>query len=171
MELKYWILIFVGILMLFYIFHNSINNYIKKYHPWTVNSIINKIDSSSSSPKKVYKYETRCREIFEDIFKTDFPKVRPSFIVNDRTGKKLELDGYNDKLKLAFEYQGQQHYNFSPYFHKSQEDFANQVYRDKLKKELCEKNNITLIEIPYNIEYGDLEDYIKMKLHDEGFYA
>ena len=170
MEFKYWLLIFIGVLVLFYLFHNVINNYIRAYKPWTVNSIIKKIDHSPP-PKKVYKYETRCREIFEDIFKTDFPKVRPNFIVNDKTGKKLELDGYNDKLKLAFEYQGQQHYNFSPYFHKSQEDFANQVYRDKLKKELCEKNNITLIEIPYNIEYRDLEDYIKMKLHDEGFYA
>ena len=170
MEFKYWLLIFIGVLVLFYLFHNAINSYIRAYKPWTVNSIIKKIDHSPP-PKKVYKYETRCREIFEDIFKTDFPKVRPNFIVNDKTGKKLELDGYNDKLKLAFEYQGQQHYNFSPYFHKSQEDFANQVYRDKLKKELCEKNNITLIEIPYNIEYRDLEDYIKMKLHDEGFYA
>lgn len=171
MEFKYLILIFVCVLILFYLFHNTINNYIKAYKPWTVNSIVKQIDHSTSSPKKVYKNETRCREIFENLFKTDFPKVRPSFIVNDKTGKKLELDGYNDKLKLAFEYQGQQHYNFSPYFHKSQEDFTNQVYRDKLKKELCEKNNITLIEIPYSIEYKDLEDYIKMKLYEQGFYA
>jgi len=174
MELKYYLLMLAVGFFLLYIFRAFVNKSLKEYEPWTVSSIIEKIgEEKDTKPSKriMCKYETKCRRIFENIFKTDFPKVRPSFMINDKTGKRLELDGYNEKLKLAFEYQGQQHYNFSPYFHKSQEDFAKQTYRDKRKKELCKQHDITLIEIPYNIEYNDLEDYIRMKLYDEGFYA
>jgi hypothetical protein len=34
---------------------------------------------------------------------------------------KLELDGYNDTLKLAFEHQGEQHFNIKTQFIKSPE--------------------------------------------------
>jgi len=171
MKLKTLLILFVFICVVIFIFNQFINKYIKSYNPWTVNSILDKlqVDQPVKGKKITGKYEKRCRQIFENIFKTDFPKVRPDFIVNDKTGKKLELDGYNEKLKLAFEYQGQQHYNFSPYFHKSEEDFLKQNYRDKLKKEICEQQGITLIEIPFNIEYNDLEDYIRMKLIENGF--
>lgn len=173
MDTKTLIIIFLSSLILLFIFHKFVNSYIKSYKPWTVNSILNKLDVEEKPTKSRIKgkYEKKCRDIFESLFDTDFPKIRPDFIVNTKTGKRLELDGYNEKLKLAFEYQGQQHYNFSPYFHKTQEDFTNQVYRDKIKKEACDKKGITLIEIPYNIEYNDLEDYIKMKLFDEGFFV
>ena len=88
---------------------------------------------------------------------------------NKKSGKNLELDGYNKSLNLAFEYQGAQHYNFTPYFHKTQEHFADQVYRDQLKKEICEQQGITLIVIPYNVPYEDLRDYIELKLSEVGY--
>ncbi|NQZ58906.1 MAG: carbohydrate-binding protein [Lentisphaeraceae bacterium] len=42
----------------------------------------------------------------------------------------LEIDCYNDELRIGVEYQGRQHYSFNPRFHKNKEAFRNQQYRD-----------------------------------------
>ena len=58
---------------------------------------------------------------------------------------------YNKDLKLAFEYQGEHHYYYIPYFHKNEETFKIKLERDILKKRLCAEPNIILIEIKYDI--------------------
>ena len=62
----------------------------------------------------------------------------------------LHLDFYISKIKLAIEVHGKQHYAFSSLFHASRQDFFNQKKRDANKKNWCEINNITYIELPYN---------------------
>ena len=55
--------------------------------------------------------------------------------------------------KLAIiEVHGQQHYEYSSFFYKTQADFLKSKRRDKKKKEWCELNDITLIILPYNEE-------------------
>ncbi len=56
-----------------------------------------------------FKTENKCRIILEDIFDKPFPKNRKA--LNCR----LELDGYCEELKLAFEYNGIQHYKRIPH--------------------------------------------------------
>ena len=56
--------------------------------------------------------EEKCRYILERLTEVDFPRTR--LILPNRR----ELDGYSDKLKIAFEYNGQQHYQHIPFFHK-----------------------------------------------------
>lgn len=63
--------------------------------------------------------------------------------------EKLELDGYCEELKLAFEYQELQHFENMEYFHRNEDSFQKQQERDKKKIKLCEDNGITLVEIPY----------------------
>jgi hypothetical protein len=119
-------------------------------------------------PKKgviLKKNEKRCREIFESIFGSPFPSVRPSFLKR-KNGKALELDGYNHKLKLAFEYNGVQHYKFSPIFHASPNDFRDQEQRDRDKRRMCAAAGVTLIEIPYTVKYEDLETFIRRRLSE-----
>lgn len=56
--------------------------------------------------KRSRKGEKRTREIIERITGRKFPSVRPNFLKNPKTGRNLELDMYNDSLKLAIEYNG-----------------------------------------------------------------
>jgi len=101
--------------------------------------------------------EKLCRKILEELTQEKFPSVRPYFLKHYKTGFNLELDGYCEKLQMAFEYHGVQHYKYFPnFFHKKGKyQFEEQKERDKLKIELCDKNNIKLIIIPYCYDYTD----------------
>ena len=122
-------------------------------------------------PPQESKGEVECRRVLEEYFSKPFNKARPNFLRNPVTSPdigsiNLELDCYNPELKLAVEYNGIQHYKYIPYFHKSKEAFQNQKYRDYMKRELCEKNGITLIEVPYTIKIPEIKSFI-MKIISE----
>jgi hypothetical protein len=128
---------------------------------------INKTESKGRIPKES-KGEIECRRVLEKMFKKPFPKVRPNFLKNPITSENsdinLELDCYNDELKIGVEYNGIQHYKYTPFFHKSKESFHNQKYRDYLKRDLCEKNGIRLIEVPYTVKVEDIEGFLVKNL-------
>jgi hypothetical protein len=69
----------------------------------------------------------------------------------------MELDGYSEALRLAFEYQGFQHYEQS-YLH-SPEEFAWQQQKDQEKRKLCKANGVTLIEVPWGTK--DIREFVK----------
>lgn len=119
-------------------------------------------------PKKkiMKKNETRCRMILENLFQSPFPSIRPDFL-RYKTGKNLELDGYNESLQLAFEYQGVQHRKYCPgLFHRSYDDFVHQQERDAFKKRICEQVGIHVIYIPDTIPYDDLVSYLHIKVNE-----
>jgi len=126
--------------------------------------------STPPTPRKDSSGELRARAFLESYFKKSFPKSRPDFMVNTVTGSKynLELDCYNPELRLAVEYNGQQHYNYIPFFHKNKEAFYNHKYRDELKRIRCKEIGITLIEIPYT-EEKHLERFLEQQLKTMGF--
>ncbi len=107
--------------------------------------------------------ETICRAVFEHLFEVPFPKTKPDWLIND-IGNKLELDGYSQELGLAFEYQGQQHYEFLPFFHKSREDFETRLSWDEYKRQQCQHQGVQLLEIPYWIDLGEIQDFIIARL-------
>ena len=60
----------------------------------------------------------------------------------------LELDVYLPGRKLAFEYQGEQHYR--PVAHwGGEENLAAQKERDEKKRRLCQENGVRLVEVPH----------------------
>lgn len=101
--------------------------------------------------------ERYCVEFLEVLFpEHKFKKVRPEWLVNPVTGRRLELDGYNEELKLAVEYNGIQHYVYPNFTGCTEEEFKNQLYRDKLKETLCDKHGVCLIRIPYSVPLADI---------------
>ena len=111
------------------------------------------------------KGEVECRRVFEKIFKVPFPKARPDFLFNEVTGQNLELDMFNPHLKIACEYNGKQHYHFNKWMHNnSHAKFYNQQYRDNMKRDVCKKLGIHLIEVPYTVKIPEIEEFIISKL-------
>lgn len=110
--------------------------------------------------KYLSKGEKICRDTLEKIYGVKFENVRPNWLLNDKTGYPLELDCYNADLKLAIEYQGQQHYKWPNQFHKTYNEFKEQLRRDKLKVDVCQKQGVHLICVPYNINYPLIPQYI-----------
>jgi len=92
-----------------------------------------------------YLSEEKCRFIFEELTGEKFQRTRKIL------GKGFELDGYCKDLKTAFEYQGQQHYYFVKYFHKTREKLDKIKERDKYKIKRCKELKVSLIVIPYTV--------------------
>jgi hypothetical protein len=114
------------------------------------------------------KGEVECRRVMQKLFDKPFYKTRPRFLNNPVTfgTNNLELDCYNEELKIAVEYDGAQHYKYIPYFHKTYEAFLNQRYRDYMKEQMCKENNIRLIRVPYTVKIDKIESYLTTKLEE-----
>ncbi|MCJ7650677.1 MAG: hypothetical protein MUP85_18860 [Candidatus Lokiarchaeota archaeon] len=75
---------------------------------------------------------------------------------------KMRFDGYTEiiikgqQFKIAFEYNGFQHYEFPNYWFKDSLEgykvWIRYVERDQIKKEICKSNNIILIEFPHYLD-------------------
>lgn len=102
------------------------------------------------------KTERECRRIIQAIFEGyRFPNRRPKIL------KGLELDIYCKDLKIAFEYNGEQHYKVLRNEHfGTKNDLIERKERDQRKIELCKENNIILIVIPYVVKFNDLGGHI-----------
>jgi hypothetical protein len=93
------------------------------------------------------KSEIKFKEIVMELWNIPFESgIRPDFL-KYKTGNNLELDMYNDKYKLAIEYNGPQHYKFPNDYHKNKEEYKSQIERDIFKIKKCEENNVYLILI------------------------
>jgi hypothetical protein len=102
--------------------------------------------------------ERICRAYFENIFNKKFSRTRPKWLINSK-GNKLELDGYNKELQLAFEYHGKQHFKHIKAWHKKR-TLEQQKEDDMAKRNLCKFRGIVLIEVPYTIKFEEIGKYI-----------
>lgn len=120
-------------------------------------------DSDSSASKG----ERRVQSFLQRTFQRPFEKQRPKFLSNPVTGGNynLELDCYNEELRLAVEFNGRQHYEYVPFFHRNKEAFLNQKYRDEMKRQRCYDRGIVLIEVPYT-EEPRVESFLRQKLRE-----
>ena len=97
------------------------------------------------------------RGLCEVIFNKHFKKIKPEWLRLSNT-RILELDGYCEELKIAFEYQGQQHYR--PVNHWGNgSSFKKIKKRDKIKKVKCIEAGVALIVVRY---FDDLSNLTKI---------
>ena len=117
------------------------------------------------------KYEKIFRMSFKKIFKKKFSKTPLKMVIKvidkniynryedilDNLLKFGHYDGFNiieikdHLIKLAFEYNGPQHYEYPNPYHSTKELFNKQLRRDELKRLLSLNNDIILIEFPHYI--------------------
>jgi len=130
----------------------------KKKHTWEASWHL--ISAGQWCPLcKTYATEFKCKQILESLTGKPFNKCR---IIPFKQSK-LELDGYNEEMNIAFEYNGIQHYKQCSWLHKTKIDFEYQQEKDMFKHKWCIDNNIKLIVIPYT-EKKTLNQYIEKEL-------
>jgi hypothetical protein len=121
---------------------------------------IEKLRANQTDMLAKWKTENDCCLILSDIYGKPFKTTRPNWLKNPETNGVLELDCYNEELKIAAEYNGIQHYVYPNPFHKTYDEFISLVRRDQYKVKQCDKNGVYLISIPYNIPKAKLKEFI-----------
>lgn len=112
------------------------------------------INTESTGIKEIKQYLK-----FQNIVYTIEKKYKD--LVNKRP---LAYDIYIPSLNTLIEYDGQQHYEYSPnFFHKKGYwQFEDQQRRDEIKNQYAFDNNITLIRVRYDVD--DIGEYLNSKL-------
>lgn len=81
-----------------------------------------------------------------------FPHQRVELEYNVALKGGLFIDIYLPGLKVGFEFDGQQHFEYCEHFHGNRDNFIKAKRRDAEKDDLCEQQDITLIRVAYNEE-------------------
>ena len=106
----------------------------------------------------VYGNDTRARsglhlearKLLKQLFPADTILEEVTLPGSKKSGSCLYADFLLPLQKVMVEVQGEQHYVFTPYFHRSKEAFTEAKKRDRDKKEWCEINGLILVELPFN---------------------
>ena len=102
--------------------------------------------------RKRSKYHVRARNLLKEIFNSYriLEEVKLPGSTELHRKSVLYLDFYIPSIKLAVEVHGEQHYEYSPFFHKSKADFLKSKARDEDKIAWCELNDINIIVLKYS---------------------
>ena len=111
--------------------------------------------------KKIFRQEEKVLKILKEIFPNNFIRRHDRKLL-----KGLELDFILPELRLAFEYDGEQHFDKKLCEKIFKSDFNELKKRDRKKDKLCIKKNIILIRIKYDEPIT--KKHINMKLKKEG---
>lgn len=82
--------------------------------------------------------------------------------INPKTNRHLRFDFYLQQYNLCIEYDGSQHFKKHKIWD-TRDPLENRQYRDAIKNQFCEDNNINLIRIPYT-ESKKIDDNYIMQL-------
>jgi len=119
-----------------------------KEYAWNLNGY----SVAANDERKRSKYHLRARKILKELFHSYriLEEVKlPGSTPKHRKGV-LYLDFYIPQIMLAIEVHGKQHYEYTPFFHKTKADFILAKSKDEDKIEWCELNNIDLITLKYS---------------------
>ena len=102
-------------------------------------------DVSKDDKRRRSDLHLRCRDILNQVFVLDTVCEEVPL-----PGTKLTFDFYLPQRQVAIECQGEQHYKYIPHFHGSRMGFLNSRRRDMDKRDWCDINGISLIELPFS---------------------
>jgi len=113
---------------------------------------LNGYSVAANDKRKRSKYHIRARNLLKEMYHSYrmLEEVKlPGSTQSHRKGV-LFLDFFIPQIKLAIEVHGQQHYKYTPFFHKNKADFAIAKAKDEDKIEWCELNKIDIIVLKYS---------------------
>lgn len=156
---------------------------LKTFHGWMLGKRCFECVSYDNS-------ENCLSDIISDLFQLEFKKQRPDWLINMTiycrkhykfknecgckiTKNRLELDLYNEELKLAFEYNGRQHIKYVSKFHTNIDGFYYTVKRDVHKELVCKNKGITLIQVPHIYTHNkpdEMKKYVIQQLTNHSIF-
>jgi hypothetical protein len=100
---------------------------------------------------KCSKNHEKARVLLKKMFPFD-SIYEETLLLGSKKGNRpnLKADFIIPSKKMLIEIHGQQHYEYSSFFHGTKLKFLEHKSRDVRKIEWCELNNITYIELPHN---------------------
>ena len=119
-----------------------------KEYAWNLTSY----NVDANDKRKRSKFHVRARKLLTTIFHSYriLEEVKlPGSTESHRKGV-LYLDFYIPQIMMAIEVHGQQHYEYTPFFHKNKADFARAKAKDEDKISWCELNKIDIIVLRYS---------------------
>jgi hypothetical protein len=108
--------------------------------------------------------ENVMRTSLEFLTGKPFVKVRPAWLRNPLTNRCLEIDAWNEELKLACEFQGYQHTVFPNCFHKTYDEFERQQQRDQFKAGRLKELGLQLVEVPHTVRADEICSFLADRL-------
>ena len=108
--------------------------------------------------KRTLRQENKLHRVLSEIFPLNYILIHKRKLLRG-----LELDFHLPQLRLAFEYDGEQHFDRRICEEVFGSNFDDLRRRDRLKDKLCRKKEITLIRIKYDeeITIKNIKDKIK----------
>ena len=106
----------------------------------------------ANDKRKRAKFHVRARNLLKTIFHSYriLEEVKlPGSTESHRKGV-LYLDFYIPQIMMAIDVHGQQHYDYTPFFHKNKADFALAQAKDDDKIRWCELNKIDIIVLKHS---------------------
>lgn len=89
----------------------------------------------------------------------DIQYVREYSFKDCRNEKSLRFDFYLPNYNIVIEYQGKQHYEAVDLFG-GDSAYQRQVENDHIKRDFCNNNKITLLELPYSLSSSAIQEMI-----------
>lgn len=112
---------------------------------------------------KLKRTSNKFRSSYHKIAVAILNEIYPSYTIYEEVkipDLGLYLDIFMPGLGICVEIQGEQHSKLIPHFHQNVAGFTRAKSRDMKKRQWCDLNNITLIEL----NYDDTEETWRTKL-------
>lgn len=111
-----------------------------------------KISLASLTTKSSLNNKSNFHLLARELLKQNYPtlQILEEIPIQIRKSETLYMDFFIPLSKKCIEVHGEQHYEFTPFYHRTKLDFFKQQKRDREKREWCHINNISYIELPYN---------------------
>lgn len=140
-------------------------------HTWVAK--FSDIKSGSWCPNcRVFKTQKKLSNMVKEVFGTQVYENYKGFNwLKNKTGYRMEIDVWVPELKLAIEYDGEQHFkpvNFGGSKQSSKNNFDSTVKRDKLKNRLIKKSNDVKYFVRFNYKEPITKEYVLEKLIKSG---
>jgi hypothetical protein len=110
------------------------------------NTIADKLTIDRSNIALLGQWIMLCWLDFKIVSATYLDGARPEWLKNRKTTKRMEFDRLYTDSKVAFEFQGEQHYGTTVRF-TNQAEFEQLQERDDLKAGLCARHKYTYVEV------------------------